>query len=209
MTAGPRRTPLWLALGFAAGLSAAVAALSLRGTGETGVQLGVILVARVAFVAFFPAYTAGALSRLVALPALARLARHGRECGLAFAGALAVHLAMVGWLFVVAAKPPVGDAVIATFGLGALWAYVLTLFSVPRFGAVFATRTGRVFRTLGMEYIAALFLYDFVVLPLETGVSHPLEYAPFVLLSIAGPLIRLAALLRQGRGIRRYSPHPP
>lgn len=211
MTGRRRRTLPWLALGLGSGLAAAALGLVHDGRGMAGIALGAILAARAAFVFFFPAYAGGALARLFPFPLLAAVARYGREAGLAFAGALFVHLAMVLWLFEVSARPPVGDTVIATFGLGAAWAFALTLFSLEPFGAVFASRAGRALRSLGMSYIAALFIYDFVILPLEIGVrrvSHPLQYAPFVLLSLAGPLIRLAAWLRHGRPFTRYSPHP-
>jgi len=203
----PRRTLPWLALGFCSGLAAVVVALAHRGRGETGVALAVVLAGRTAFVFFFPAYAGGALSRLGAWPVFATIARHGREAGLAFAGALAVHLSMLAWLFAVAEKPPAGDTVIVTFGLGAMWTLALTLSSLEQYGRVFATEPGRAFRILGMEYIAALFLYDFVISPLATGFSHKLQYAPFALLIVVGPLMRLAAWLRHGPGVRRYSPH--
>jgi hypothetical protein len=53
-----------------------------------------------------------------------------------------------------------------------------------------------------MNYIAYAFFVDFMKYPLQGGVKHVAEYLPFVILSIAAPLLRLAAWrsrLRQRR----------
>jgi hypothetical protein len=196
----PRRTALWIGGGFGATVAVAGLILAAKGTGESGVKFAALMSARVAFLFFWPAYAGGAAARLFG-PALSGLARHGREFGLAFAAALSVHLALVLWLFLISAHPPVGPAVIVTFGLGALWLYALAAASLIPVGQVPSPKALRIFRTAGLEYIALLFVYDFVLSPLRNGFSHPLEYLPFSLMIVVGVILRLVAWLR-----RRFAP---
>jgi len=54
-----------------------------------------------------------------------------------------------------------------------------------------APRTLRIVRTLGVEYISFAFLVDFA--------KHPFQrsYLPFLVLAVAGPLLRLAAVAKR------------
>jgi len=134
-------------------------------------------VRRVAFLFFWPAYAGGAAARLFG-PALSGLARHGREFGLAFAAALSVHLALVLWLFLISAHPPVGPAVIVTFGLGALWLYALAAASLIPVGQVPSPKALRIFRTAGLNTSPSCSSTT-SPLPAPQRFSHPLEYLPF------------------------------
>jgi hypothetical protein len=195
----PRRTALWIGAGFGATVAVGGLVLAAKGTDESGVKLAVLMSARIAFLFFWPAYAGGAAARLFG-PALSALARHGREFGLAFAAALSVHLALVLWLFLISAHPPVGPAVIVTFGLGALWLYALAVASLKPVGQVPSSKALRIFRMAGLEYIAFLFVFDFVLSPLRNGLSHPLEYLPFSLMIVVGVILRLVAWLRRRSG---------
>ena len=166
------------------------------GIGERGVSVATRYIARVAFLFFWLTYTGGALSTLFG-SSFAGLGRRRRELGLAFAAALLVHLAFVAWLFRIAARQPISDMWIVYFALGAVCAYALAAGSLKRFGAVLHTRVGRIFSTIAIEYIAFLFFRDFVLLPLQFGARHPLEYAPFALLIIVGPLLRWSVMARR------------
>jgi hypothetical protein len=199
------RSPLWFGAGLFAALAVAAAILDARGTGEPGVQLAVLMAARVAFAFFLPAYAGGAAARLFGA-AFQGVARHAREFGLAFAGALSVHLALVAWLFGIAAQPPVGTLVVVTFGIGALFAYSMALLSLEPLGNRLGTGSWRLFRSAGSQYIAMLFFLDFIVFPLRNGTTHPLEYVPFALLIAIGALLRLAACMRRPAPVRAVTP---
>jgi hypothetical protein len=47
------------------------------------------------------------------------------------------------------------------------------------------------------NYIALVFFADFVIGPIQGGVTHPIEYVPFSILIIVGPLLRVAAVVRR------------
>jgi hypothetical protein len=184
----------WMGGAFCAALGVGLVALALLGRGGQGVTFATESVARVAFVFFWLVYTGGALAALFG-PRFASLARHRREFGLAFAAALLVHLAFVAWLFHISYRPPVSHAVIFYFGIGALWAYALAICSVERLRELIGPAAWRLFNAAGLEYIALLFLRDFVLLPYQYGTSHPLYYAPFSILSVSGPVLRWLALV--------------
>ena len=63
----------------------------------------------------------------------------------------------------------------------------------------------RVLRTVGVEYIALVFLVDFLRNPVSGGRLHVLAYAPFVALGILGIVLRVTALVRRAR---RYGRAP-
>ncbi len=54
----------------------------------------------------------------------------------------------------------------------------------------------RSLRIVGVEYLALVFLRDFAKFPAKPTASHLLDYLPFQMLAIAGPLLRLAVLAR-------------
>jgi hypothetical protein len=58
-------------------------------------------------------------------------------------------------------------------------------------------------RAVGVEYIALAFFLDFLKSPFEGKLAHVALYAPFVILSVAGPVLRLAAAIK-----RLSRPHP-
>jgi hypothetical protein len=181
---------------FGAALAVGLAVLLRLGSSVDAVAVATQAVARVAFVFFWPAYAGGALAALFG-PAFAGLARHRRAFGLAFAAALLVHLAFVAWLFRISSPQPISDTVALYFGVGALWAYGLTLGSWKPLRDVFGARLWRIFSTAGLEYIAFLFFRDFVLLPLQYDVRHPLTYyGPFAILIIVAALLRWTAALR-------------
>jgi hypothetical protein len=189
---------IWMGAAFCVALASDMVVLAVLGTGEQGISAAIALAARVAFLFFWPAYAGGALAVLFG-PSFEGVARRGRELGLAFASALLVHFAFVVWLFRIAERQPIPDVSIVYFGIGALWTYLLVLFSVKSLAKILSSSFWRIFRIVGMEYIAFLFCLDFVVNPLVNGVRHPLGYVPFSLLIIAGPVLRIAAMVRRRR----------
>jgi hypothetical protein len=184
--------------GVFAALAAGVVLLALFGNAEGGVSVATRFVARVAFVFFWLTYTGDALAVLFGSP-FSGLARHRREFGLAFAGALLVHLALVAWLFDIAQRQPISNAWIVFFGLGALCTYALAVASLGRFSALWSSCIWRLFSTVALEYVAFLFFRDFALIPLQLQV-RPIEYAPFAVLIILGALLRWIGAARRWRG---------
>jgi hypothetical protein len=205
---------MWMAGAFSAALFAAAVALLMLGINRHGVVAAVKSSARAAFVFFWLAYAGGGLSTLFG-PYFAGLARRRREFGLAFAAALSVHLTLVAVLFRVSLRPPIGDAGIVYFGIGALWTYALALLSIERVRRLLRPSVWQFVRSAGMEYITLLFVLDFVIHPIRNGFNSTIAYAPFAALVIIGPLLRWAGLVQgwrrrlaasSGTGLGRISP---
>lgn len=188
----------WMALSFAAALVVAVAVLALRGTEPQGVGAAVRMTARLSYLVFWPAYAAGALVELFGRT-FAPLAQRRRHLGLGFAAAHLVHLGLVAWLYRISIRPPLSADMFWFFVIGAAWVYLLALLSVGRVSRALGQTGSRLLRVVGSEYIAFAFLVDFVVTPLRIGAKRPLEYLPFAILALAGPVLRLAALARGPR----------
>jgi hypothetical protein len=195
---------LWMGSAFCAALALAVGVIIALGAEQRGVDAAVAATARLMFLLFWPAYSGGALVALFG-SAFQPLKRHAREFGLAFAAALLVHLSLVGDLCLIGAAPGVPTFVF--FGAGAVWAYLLALFSFPRLHLALGPRNWWLLSNLGMSYLAYAFIADFLKQPLHGGIKHVVEYLPFAVLSLAGPSLRLAAFAQRIRRSSRDSPH--
>jgi hypothetical protein len=162
-----------------------------------GERLGVALraTARWSFLCFWFASTGGALVTLFGARFQA-LAGRGRDLGLAFASAHLVHVGLVLFALYISATP-FPHFKLVFFSVGVLWVYILALLSVKQVSARLDPRTWRIMRTLGVEYIALVFLSDFAKKPFYGGVSSLLIYLPFFVMAIAGPLLRLAAAAKR------------
>jgi hypothetical protein len=192
----------WMAAAFLVCLLLAVSALAVFGAGERGTVLALRLTARWCFLLFWFAYAAGPLARLWNLNLFAELARHGREFGLAFAAALAVHVALILWHYRIATPP---DGAMLFFWVGIFFAYLLALFSLPGLRDALGPRLWHVVLTLAIEYIALVFAVDFILDPLQAaGVGkYPLSYVPFVVMLVGAALLRLTAFARTSLGRER------
>ncbi len=170
-----------------------------------GERLAVALraTARWSFSWFLLASTGGALVTLFGTRFQA-LARRARDFGLAFASAHLVHLGLVAVLLYISATPFPRWKLIF-FGLGAFWVYCLALLSIRRITEFLDPRTWRIVRSIGVEYIALVFLFDFAPKPFYGGVANRLIYLPFFVMAIAGPLLRLAAAAKRLAGSRRVA----
>jgi hypothetical protein len=188
---------LWMFSAFCAAFFLAASVLAVLGSRERGVHAALAATARLAFLLFWPAYSGGALVSLFGA-AFLPLRQHARLLGLAFASALFVHLGLVGLLCLIGSSPPVATFIF--FGVGAVWAYLLALFSISRLHRALGPIYWRRLSIIGMNYLAYAFIVDFVKGPFNGGVRHAVEYVPFALLAIAGPSLRLAAFAqRAGR----------
>lgn len=204
---------VWMGGALLTTLALGAAELMLRGAGPRGTVSALRLTARWAYCFFWPAYTGGALAATFG-PFFRPLARRGRELGLAFASAQSLHILLVAWLYAISPKPPLPPSLAIYFGIGILFMYVLALFSIPSLAARLPPTLWRILRVIAMEYIALAFLRDFLQGPLDFGVKHLIEYAPFALLGLGGLLLRLVRYaetlvqLASGAGRRASSSLP-
>src|SRR5262249_20879497 len=119
------------------------------------------------------------------------LKQRGRELGLAFAAALLVHLALVGWRCWIGAVPPVDTFI--RFGTAVAFTMLLVLFSLGDVRTLLGPNGWRWLRTIGMNYILYVFLYDFTQNPLHGGILRLVSYVPFAMMAAAAILLQLAA----------------
>jgi hypothetical protein len=187
-------TAVWMVSAFSAGLAIAVATLAVMGSGERGTYAALQLTARFSFLLFLPAYAGGALAVLSG-ERIGVFKRNARTFGLAFASAHLVHLGLVAWLSYIGYAPPLGAFLF--FGIAALCIYALALFSIGSLRSRLGPRSWWVLNTTGLNYIAYAFAADFLRFPLNGDIKHLAGYAPFAVLSVAGPLLRLAAFLKR------------
>ena len=189
---------LWMSAAFGFALAMAAVVLGLNGPDNQSVRLALELTARWSFVLFFLAYAGNALAALFGWSALKG---HAREFGLSFAAAHLVHVGLVIWLGVILGKVPLGGGLLLFFLVGLFFTYLLAALSfggVKSLGAFWPP-----LRFVAMNYILIAFARDFI-LPVihpklaQYNVAHFAAYAPFAILSIAAPLLVLAA----SRGLR-------
>jgi hypothetical protein len=190
------RTAVWTGSAFAIELVLAIAVLAALGVGERGTDVALQATARFSFILFWLAYSGGALANL-ARPAFTWLKRSARQFGLAFASAHSVHLGLVVWLCWIGAAPP--RATFLFFGTAAIFTYLLALFSIRRLQAYLSPTLWWLVRSVGMNFIALAFLWDFLRGPHQFTVKYLVGYVPFVVLAVAGPALRGLALLLNGK----------
>jgi hypothetical protein len=187
--------------GCCAALTLAIAVLAFMGTGEKGTSMALRLTGRLSFLVFWPAYAGGAIAALFG-SRFGILARHGRDFGLAYASAQLVHIGLVA-RFISMSSRPIEESIMPFFAVGVVWTYVLALSSVERLSDLFSPSLRRILRNVGLEYLALVFFADLVLLPIGAHTNHPLEYLPFSILIIVGPILRVAAIVRRsGLGAR-------
>ncbi len=182
----------WMGAAIAVALTIALAAGILAP--EHKLSLALRATARWSFLLFWLASAGGALAALFG-PSFANLAARARDFGLAFASAHLVHLGLVAWLYYAFVGP--GRFTLIFFGIAAFWTYLLALLSVRRVTAALNPRIWKVLRAIGVEYTAFAFLFDFARNPFRGGILHFVEYLPFLVLAVTGPLLRLAALMKK------------
>jgi len=172
--------------------------LGLLGAGERGTNAALAATARLSFLLFWVAYTGSATSNLFGR-AFQPLKAHAREFGLAFASAHLVHVGLVAWLCETGHTP--GVSLFVFFGIALVWTYLLALFSVGRIQRSLNPLCWRLLRFVGMNYIAFAFAVDFVKSPFDGGVKRTIEYLPFAILAVTGPILCLVACIpRVARG---------
>jgi hypothetical protein len=187
-------TTMWMISALGASLAVAGLVLATLGPGERGTHVALQSTARLSFVLFWLAYTGGALATLFG-QAFKPLKHRAREFGLAFASAHLVHIALVVWLVYIGAAPSLGSFVF--FGIAALWTYLLALASIPRLQQALGFAGWWLLRVVGLNYIAYAFAADFSRYPQFSGIKYLIGYLPFTVLSLAGPILCLAAFAQR------------
>jgi hypothetical protein len=196
-----RASPVLLA--FFAALALAGIVLGQFGTGPDGINRALRVTARFSFMLFFCAYAGGALVTLFG-PRFQAIGRNARLFGLSFASAQSIHAGLVIWLYHISPEPPVPFSTLVFFGIGLFFAYSLALFSFRRFSQAIGSACWRALRFAGSEYISFAFLVDFAGRPFQRDAVTLLAYTPFVVLSVAGTFLRLAAWVsRHNPGLTR------
>ena len=154
--------------------------------------------ARWSFVWFFLASWSAALGVLFGAR-FRPLAVRAREFGLAFASAHLVHVALVA-IMLYGATTPFARQPLILFGIGVGFAYVMALITLSaRLRAILGPQAWRAFRIIGIEYINYAYYWDFRGRTFHKGAINLLIYAPFLALTLAGPAVRLAALVHKSR----------
>jgi len=170
-------------------------------------QLGFALrwTARWSFVWFCLASWSAALGVLVGWR-FRPLAARAREFGLAFASAHAVHVALVAYMLY-GATTPFARRPLIFFGVGVGFVYAMALITLSaRLREFLGPHAWRAFRIVGIEYINYAYYSDFSGRTFHKGVVNFLIYAPFLALTLAGPPVRLAALIQKARSARLPRP---
>lgn len=202
----------WTGMAFGVALGLAAAVLAIKGIQAKGIVRALQITARWSFLLFWLAYSAGAMCELFG-PALAPFARHGRELGLAYAAAQLIHLGLVIWLFQISTRPPLSGGLFAFFVIAIVWTYLLAFLSFGGLAEALGTRSWRILRVLGLNYILFAFAFDFVppVIwpgPGPYGLGRLVQYVPFAAMSIVAPLLVLAAAAHRYQKMRS-SPASP
>jgi hypothetical protein len=185
---------MWIGTALCAALGLTGLVLATLGSAERGTGAALQVTARLSFLLFWPAYTGSALTALFG-PSFQPLKQYAREFGLAFVSVLFIHLGLVAWLSYIGAAPPLTTFIF--FGIAALWTYLLALFSIARLQHTLGPKGWWLLRTIGLNYVAYAFAVDFFSQPLLGSIKHSLAYIPFALLSVLGPMLRLAAYVRR------------
>ena len=162
--------------------------LGIWGARERGTDAALAATARISFLLFWLSYVGSAMAAVFG-QTFQPLKLRGREFGLAFASAHLVHVGLVAWLCAIGYGP--GVSVFLFFGIALVWTYLLALFSISRLRKSLHPLGWWLMSNVGMNYIAYAFAVDFLRHPFDLGARHLVEYLPFAILAVVGPILRL------------------
>jgi hypothetical protein len=151
---------IWVLAAFFTAAAIAGITLDVAGTGKAGTDQALRATARFSFLLFWPAYAGGALHRL-SVPLLAAFGGLRRQFGLGFAAAHSVHVLLICWLYHIGSL--VSTDVLIVDGIGIIGVYLLVILSIDNLRHAFGPVAMRVLFNLGLEYIAFVFLSDFLL----------------------------------------------
>jgi len=192
-----RKSLNWMGIAFGIALGITVAVLVLQGADNKGTRLALELTARWSFLLFWLAYAGNATAQLFGVRSLAG---HGREFGLAFAAAHLVHIGLIVWLGIILGRVPLSGGLLLFFLIALFATYLLAVLSFG--GAKALGPAWAPLRFVAMNYILIAFGRDFLLpvlypKPSQINAGHYLFYAPFLVLSLAAPLLTLLAARRK------------
>jgi len=177
---------------FAMAAVIAAGVLAIYGTKPRAINFALFITARWSFLLFWLAYSGGGLAVLFG-PVAQPIARHGREFGLSFAAAHLVHVGLVVWLCLIGAAP--GWDLFYFFLPPLFVLYVISVFSIPTLHKKLSPTLWAILRTGGMTYIAYAFGADFLADPFSEDAKRIILYAPFTVMTVAGPVLHLLWLV--------------
>jgi hypothetical protein len=189
------RTAEWMAAAFVVALAIVV---TVYGIADPSQRLGMALraTARWSFLWFCLATYGGALTTLFG-SGFQPLASWGRDFGLAFAAAHLVHISLVVRLLY-RSPEPFPRVPLIIFSIGIFWIYLLAMISLSStLSARLGPRRWKNVRTIGVEYIALAFAFEFGGKILDDNRANALYYSPLFAAAVAGPLLRLAASIKR------------
>lgn len=184
-----RRLLPWLVSAVAVASVAAVLTIFLFGAGTKGTIEALRVTGRLSFLLFWLAYAGGVLARLH-VPVLSAAGRFRREFGLSFAAAHAVHVILILWLVRITGQTPLPLGTTVIDAIGVVWLYALVGLSVDRLRQHLNPRLWYLVFNIALEYIAFVFLWDFLILPLQHGHIFLPSYTPFAVLLVAAAVPR-------------------
>jgi hypothetical protein len=204
----PMRKPipvLWMGMAFGVGLCLAAVVLAIEGIDVDSLKMALRVTARWSFLFFWVAYAGRAMATLFG-PGFAPLARRGREFGLAYAAAMLNHVGILIWIFELTSHAPLSGNSLLFFGVGIVFTYLLALFSFGRLAEALGPTGWLILRIVGVNYILYAFASDFVPAVIHPGpeqynVWRLLAYVPFAAMSVAAPLLVLAAAAHRRLGM--------
>jgi hypothetical protein len=192
------RTAEWMVAAFVAGLAIVIAVYAVAAPSQ---RLGMALraTARWSFLWFCLATYGGALTALFG-SSFQVLARRARDFGLAFAAAHLVHVAL-SILLLYLSPDPFPRLPLTIFFIGVFWTYVLAVFSLSStLSAWLGARRWKSMRTIGVEYIALAYAFEFGSRILDGNRANSIHYFPLFAAAAGGPLLRLAAWIKRRSG---------
>lgn len=182
---------------FIVGLAIAIAVYDVAAPSQ---RLGMALraTARWSFLLFCLATYGGALTTLFGAR-FQVLARSGRDLGLAFVAAQSVHVMLAARLLYVS-PDPFPRLQLIVFSVGVFWTAVLAVLSLSNpLREWLGPQRWKAILTIGVEYIAFAFAFEFGGRILGGNRANAIHYFPLFLAAVGGPLLRLGATLKRRR----------
>lgn len=189
------KTAEWMAAAFIVALGIVAVVYVVAAPSQ---RLGMALraTARWSFLCFCLATCGGALTTLFGA-LFEPLARKGRDLGLAFAAAHSVHIALVVWLLYISTEPFPRVSLIV-FSIGVFFVYLLAVISLSgSLSARLGARRWKNIRSIGVEYIAFAYAFEFGGRILDGNLANAIHYFPLFAAAVGGPLLRAAAYIKR------------
>jgi hypothetical protein len=189
------KTAEWMAAAFIVAL-AIVAAVYLLAVPSQRLGMALRATARWSFLCFCLATYGGPLTTLFGA-IFEPLARKGRDLGLAFAAAHTVHIGLVVWLLYISTEP-FPRVSLVVFSIGVFFVYLLAVISLSStLSARLGPQRWKNLRSIGVEYIAFAYAFEFGGRILDGNLANAIHYLPLFAAAVGVPLLRIAAYIKR------------